>query len=702
MNSLDLKPVSRLLSMTLTMALLATLPASADSDSDTETETPDLPTVRGEILVTSSIPEMATERRLPGDEIGESGVLDLAEYFRSVEGLSAIRRGSINLEPTVRGLQEDQVGAFVDGTRTFAAGPGRMDSNISHVGTHATQGVRVIKGPYALAWGAGTLSALEIETIRPSFVSEGFRWNGSLGYRYGDNAGSADAHAGVWGSSEKFRLYLGGGYREGDDYEDGNGDIVPGDYESTDTRWRFGYRPSENLLLEYSGGYQEQFDIDYPGRLLDATYFYGRSHALELTWNGEGALSEVHGQVYANRKDHLMNNGEKPTAQPMPGRIPPFGIEVALPTESNTEGGRFRVAVDRDVVEWSFGADYYRVQQNASRTISRRSNGFVLFEDVVWPDAEIEDLGGWGQVVWAGDGVRVGATVRVDEVDATAAELSPFYLANTSGSPDQSESNLSAAVSATFDLADGWAFTVGAGRAVRTATAQERYSDRFPSTRFQLAAEFMGNPELDPEASIELDAGIRGTVGDLLVELDTFYREIDDYITVAPDPTLPKRLPLSPPVVFRYVNGSRATYAGGELLLRHRVNDLFSWRAALSYVRAEDEALDEPVLGIAPLNGEVGFRFHLLERRLWIDLATRFADRQDRVATSRFEQETPGWAVYDLSAGYELASGWTLTAAVDNLADHAYAEHLNSPNPFTRERISELGRSLRAGVAFGF
>ena len=72
------------------------------------------------------------------------------------------------------------------------------------------------------------------------------------------------------------------------------------------------------------------------------------------------------------------------------------------------------------------------------------------------------------------------------------------------------------------------------------------------------------------------------------------------------------------------------------------------------------------------------------------------------MATSRFEQETPGWATWDLSASFELAPGWTLTAAVDNLADKAYAEHLNSPNPFTRERILEMGRNLRIGATFAF
>ncbi len=660
-----------------------------------------LAVLESEIVVTSSMPELATERRFPGEDIARSGRRDLAEFLRDVSGLSAVRRGSVNLEPTIRGLQEDQVGMFVDGTRTFAAGPARMDSNISHVGAHSTQSLRVVKGPYALAWGAGALSAVEIETIRPSYGDD-LDWHGDVGVSYGDDAGSLDAHAGVWGSNDRFRFFVGGGRRQGDDFEAGDGSLVPADYQSTETRWRFGVRPSESLRVDFSGGYQEQRDLDYPGRLLDATYFYARSAALELEWSGEGAVSEVYGQLYSNRKDHRMNNNQKPTARPAAGRIPPFALAVDLPTESNTAGGRFRLRLDRGATEWSFGTDYYRVEQTATRTVSRRSNGFVLFEDTVWPDAEIEDLGGWGQMVWSGGAYRVGATVRVDAVDATAENLSPFYLANTVGSSDQGETHVSAAVSATVDLDDRWALTLGAGRAVRTATVLERYSDRFPATKFQLAAEFMGNPELDPEQSLELNVGARGTYGDFLIEAEAFYREIEDYITVTPDSGLAKRLPLSPPTVFRYVNGGQATYYGGELLLRHRVNNAVSWRGSVSYVRAEDEALDEPVLGIAPLRGEVAVRFHTLERRLWIDFATRFADAQNRVATSRFEQQTPGWVTYNLTAGFELSGGWSLSAAALNLTDHAYAEHLNSPNPYNGQRILEIGRNLQIGVSFGF
>ena len=249
-----------------------------------------------------------------------------------------------------------------------------MDSDLAHVSPRAVETVRVIKGPYALAWGAGALSAIQLETFRPPFGAAPLEVHGRVGTAYGSNAAAGDGYAGVWGSGERLRFHLLAQARSGDDYEDGDGTPVAGDYRSTDGRWGAGLQLGEGTVLEYSGGYQEQRDVEYPGRLLDATYFYTRSQALDLSLTPAGAgVDSVQAQLYSNRKDHLMNNDRKPTAQPNPNRIPPFGIQVALPTESNTEGGKVRVGGGDERLSWSAGADIYRLRQTARRSAVQSS-----------------------------------------------------------------------------------------------------------------------------------------------------------------------------------------------------------------------------------------------------------------------------------------------------------------------------------------
>ena len=684
----------------LATVLLITASTAAARAEHIEDESEAAAEFHREIVVTSTHPELPGSVVVPGEALQTAPESDLVEAMRRQVGLDAARRGPINLDPNVRGLTESQIGTFVDGGRLFAAGPGRMDSELSHVGPQMIERMEVVKGPYALAWGAGTLGAINVQTFRPGFQAGGIDFSGAAGASYGDNNSATEAFGGVWGSSERWRYSLHVGARQGDDYEDGDGNLVPGDYESTEGRLTFGFEPTESTLVDFVLGYQEQSDVDYPGRLLDATYFYTRNYGAEVSWSGGSAVSELYFQLYDNRKDHRMNNNEKPTAQPNPNRVPPFPIQVDLPTESNTFGGRGFAVWGGDEWRWQAGFDFYNLEQSATRFVGRRDLVVTLFTDNVWPDAEIDDLGGYVQGIYSKDRVEIGATVRVDTVDATADAVSDFYLANTTGDVDQSETNLSAALSARWALDGGWALSAGLGQAVRTATALERYADRFPATRFQIAAEFMGDPDIDPETSRQVDLGVSYGNSSLTFRGNVFFRVVDDYITVEPDPDLPRRLPLSPMTVFRYRNGDEAEMFGGELELRQQATDWIAWRAGYAYLDGEDTLFDEPLFGTPPPSATLGLTFGPRAGSYWIDLGARLVDSQNDVASSRLERPTPSYEVVDLIGGYRFESGVALRAGIQNAFDERYSNHLNSLDPFTGERIPEMGRNVFVALEY--
>ena len=171
-----------------------------------------------EVTVSAVMPELATEFVVAAPDIERRVSQDLAQSLRSHAGVTSLRRGAINLDPSVRGLYAEQIGVFVDGTRTFAAGPARMDSGLSHVSPHALQAVRVVRGPYALTWGAGTLSAIRAETFKPAFSGGGMELGGRTGYNYGANGHASDAFASVYGSSDRIRFGVQHNTRTGNDY----------------------------------------------------------------------------------------------------------------------------------------------------------------------------------------------------------------------------------------------------------------------------------------------------------------------------------------------------------------------------------------------------------------------------------------------------------------------------------------------------
>ena len=658
----------------------------------------ELATFVQEVTVRAAMPELALEIEVEGRRLEDQVAQDVGEFIREQPSNYSVRRGAINMDPTVRGLQESEVAMFVDGTRTFAAGPARMDSDISHVSPHAVQSVRIVKGPYALSWGSGAMSAVQLETIKPNFRRDGFHVGGRAGYNFVGNGYTSDGYVTAWGSNDKFRFTTFHNTRIGNDYEDGVGETVQADYESYDTRWNLGFALNPETTLEYAGGYQGQRDIDYPGRILDATFFKTQSHAVDLDWD-RGAGGQFYAQFFVNNKDHLMNNDGKPTAIDMPGRVPPFGLDIALPASSDTIGGRAFYSRGAGEITWKAGFDFYNLEQNATRTLSRRSNGFVIFDDIVWPEAKINDIGGYGQVIYAQGKTQVGGTVRVDGVDASAGDVSQFFLDNTEGDLDQTETNFSAAVNLSRQLSNRWMLSLGLGRAVRTANALERYSDRFPSVKFQNAAEFLGNPALAPEGSLEWNVGTTVVASGTIFGFDFFGRNIDDYITVILDPDIPKRLPLSPDVLYRYINGE-AQFYGYEAYGSSGIGPNFDVRGSLSYVWAEDKTFDEPAFGIPPLKFIIAGKVKTEDGRRWVELELTANAKQDRVATTRFEMPTSAWQRFDLRAGVDIVGGLGVRLGVLNLANETYATHLNAANPFTRMRIHEPGRAFYAGMEY--
>ena len=458
--------------------------------------------------------------------------------------------------------------------------------------------------------------------------------------------------------------------------------------------------------------------------------------------------------MYLNAKSHVMNNDNKPTAVRNPQRTPPFPIDVYLPTSADTLGGRFHAALETGPLNYKLGFDAYRLRQNATQTVSDRDTGQIHHDmHPVWPNAEMTNIGGYAQAIYNRGRSSFGGTVRVDREQARVGGVTQFFADNAvpayalhavhgsfqaqpplhdahagghgtghdtghesdaamaghgatalvSGDPfAQNNVNFSAAANASLRVTDNWLVTLGVGRAVRSPSALERYGDRFPAIKFQTAAEFVGNPLLVPERSIELNAGTTLRVARATLEGDVFWRTIDDYITVAHDPNLSQRLPLSPSQVFRYVQADSARFIGLDLRAESAAGPWLSLRGAWSFVRAEDLLFDEPLFGIPPFEQRYAVDIHNPARTRWVELQFTSTATQNRVATARLEMPTAGWTTIDLTAGGQLVDGVTLRAGIRNLTDEFYVNHLNSLNPFSGQRIAEIGRSGYVGLEFAF
>ena len=629
---------------------------------------------------------------------------DLVESMTSSPHVRVVRRGGTNFEPVVQGLRETQVVMVVDGTRTFAAGPARMDSELSHVDPGSVDSVEVVTGPYALGEGAGAMAAIVV-TSRPIPRKQDWRFGGRVGIGWRNNGagrvGQTRIHAG--NSAFGFQLHSSGSLQ--DDYNAGRAHsstsvLVPADASAHQFGGRFRFNPSDSQELTLAGFYDEETGIDYPGRLLTAEHFLLRSWSARYRIAGlDGPVASVALNAYSNAKGHRMSNRGKPTSMDMPGRKPPFALDVSLPAESDTVGASGRVEL-ADSENWRVyvGFDHFTLEQDAQRFIHRASNRMLLFSDAVWAGTSLSNTGLYAQGTRDFRRGGVFAAVRFDMERSDAGRPSEFLLANSGNRLDVSRTSPSFSLAGRYEVTSGLTLAGGVGRVLRPANALERYSDRFPSTRFQVAAEFMGDPLIRPEASLQTDLNLQWKVGDFRFDAGGFVRSLSDYITVAADPSLTKRLPLSPSTVFRYVNGESAFFRGWNLGARW-ITDRLQVKVQASKILADDRELSEPVLGIAPLELDASVRYVAPSRRAWVEFGSRNVWEQRRVSAARLETPSPGFTLHRFRVGVELRRGASWYASATNLGDTFYSEHLNSLNPFTRQRVPEMGRALTTGLA---
>jgi iron complex outermembrane receptor protein len=656
-----------------------------------------------QIVVQATRPDLLPDAQLTEDLLREENPRDVGELLRKLPGVDSSRRGPLGFDPVVRGMRETEVGVYLDGSRIFPAGPARMDSALSHFDPGSVQSVEVVGGPYALTWGAGNLTAIRATTQDVPPQRGGYA-HGDLRFGFDSNMDAVETVATASGRANAFSYWGYGVYRQGDDYEDGDGNLVPADFQSREVRGKAGYRLAPGSDLTLSTGYQQQRDIDYPGRLLDAESF----DALHLMgdWSYYGtarSLRSANVNLYYNDVDHRMNNDRKPTALPMPGRVPPFPLTIVVDTGTRVAGGR--AAAEAEVsnsVTAEIGADFYRSNRNAVRTIDRRDNGAPIATDNPWPDVDIDDYGLFGRLESALAAVTLSGTVRVDMVRAAAAEalVSDFFLENTEGPLDADETNVSAAATVSAPLGPAWVVSGGLGSAVRTADALERYSDRFPASKAQFAAEFMGDPQIAPERSTQLDLWIDGRYPSTSVSLSSYYRRIADYITIeATD--LPPKLPLSPPTVYRYINGD-ATFWGIDYRFSLTPADGLTIFLRGDYTWGQDDTLDEPALGVSPLRTSIGAGYAFGDNDNYdVEGTVNLVGEQDRVAMTRGETPTDGYTTLDVRAGARVR-GFNIRAGILNVTDEFYVNHLNAKNPFTGRPIAEPGRVLFAKLSYSF
>ena len=247
---------------------------------------------------------------------------------------------------------------------------------------------------------------------------------------------------------------------------------------------------------------------------------------------------------------------------------------------------------------------------------------------------------------------------------------------------------LAGSLGALWRVREGVRVGASVARAFRSPEFDELYSN---GPHLAANSYDVGDPSLDAETGLGLDAFVRVTGRTVSAEVAVFRSQLADYVF----PSSRGRAELGAQggrPRFQYTNED-ARFAGAEGRVEWSATPALVLDATASYVAARFTSARAriPVIEpettyfvaasphppfIPPLNGSVGARY---DRTRWfVSAQLRGAARQGR--TGDFESPTAGYVVPGLGAGVRVVRGARLhaiTLRLDNALDREYRDHLS-------------------------
>jgi vitamin B12 transporter len=253
------------------------------------------------------------------------------------------------------------------------------------------------------------------------------------------------------------------------------------------------------------------------------------------------------------------------------------------------------------------------------------------------------DESGESRDSWADDRTNLGAWTGVDGRVGPVDFEASLRIDHDSEYGSEATGDLAAG----WNLGEAWRLRAALGRGFRSPTFNQLFSPGFFGA-------FAGNPDLEPETSTSVEAGLqwRGRAGHR-AGLNLYRTRIDDLIDFAG-------------VDFQAVNIRRAAITGAELT--HRLQrDRWILNSQASWQDTEDRDTGLELLRRAEFKASSRLDY-LFRSDSWIGAELVYVGARKDVGRA----DLAGYVLLNLSAGLELGERWRLEGRLDNLNDRDY------------------------------
>ncbi len=663
------------------------------------------------VVIKANPLEDITHSVIVTDEIKKgSQPRNAADLFQDIPGFSMQKRSSTALEPSLRSFKYEEMNIKINGgSKIVNACPNRMDPITAHIIPEEVSRIEVVKGPYTVRFGQTFGGIVNMVTKTPGVDSYG--WHGTVESGYETNGNNLALRGELMYATPKYDVNVNAEHRDFGDYTDGRGVVTPAGFKTDSYSIKLGYNPAKNQRLMVNWHQKFGKDIKHAGLRMDSpkddSYLISLDYKIKNPWDKIHHLSF---KSYYSFVDHLMTNGYK-LENPRPNYP---AIDARAPVTSNTLGGKLEVGYKPNK-KWLIysGLDADIIQRDGNKTIIINVNpntGVPLDPPTIknlkiWQGAHIEDYGVFTEANYRiNEEYTLSSGIRMDYVNAGITDPDPGFIAIYGNIKDQTDVVVGGNLSLKYKK-DNLQAQIAYGRGTRTPSMIERYIYRFivgVDSR-----EYIGNPYLKPEVNNQFEIGTQLKNEKWQGGINLFYSIFENYIVPVLNPSLTGTSAGcgggAPQAPKQFWNVQAHQY-GTDLFFQYQFTDKLGLYTDLAYTKAYNETLDEPLAQVAPMTSHIRLKYET--EKYWIDLRSEIVATQKDYAPSFGETETPCHTTYDLRLGYKPIHNLSIGAAILNITDEAYYNHLNfsfkNADDLTGQRIYEPGRSFSMYVKYKF
>ena len=567
---------------------------------------------------------------------------NLAQAVENVAGASSVSEGQAAV-PALRGLSGGRTLILLDGARVTSerrAGP-----SATYVDPVVLEAVEVARGPGAVAYGSDAFGG--VIQMRTRRAAPGTPFGGTFEGSLGAGTPQQRAALALTKGLERGGVLLAGHYRNFEDWSSPEGEV--GNSGSRDQGFlsRFDHLLGGGLV---SLAWQSDFgrDIERPrtnSQTVRFSYPTEDSHRLTLAWERgrTGTFSKVGMSGFLGRyvlvtdQDRFATAGQPRSLERADVSASDFHLRGYA--QKPLGSARFEAGLDLNgrakLEALEIRERYDEAGQVASST-----------EIVSIEDARRVDAG-----VYASVEAPVGKTLSLSgglRGDAVGTRNEGGYF----GDRETDNGTVSGFAAVTAGPFSGFSATAQVARGFRDPAPSDRYY-RGPTGRGFIT----GNPDLDPETSLQLDLTLRYSSGGVRAAVYAYEYGIDDLV---------ERYQTAPDFFF-FRNRGEARIRGIEAEVQARLPARFSLELTGHLLRGE--ALDDGagLDGVPPPT--LRARLHRDFGRAWAWVRTAVYGRLDRPGPT--EEQRPGYALVDAAAGVRLGPA-EISLLGRNLLDEAY------------------------------